>query len=52
MMKTKFQAVRVEGGKIVERDPNIFDQFELIDAKVKELSSFGGDWGFEEIKNA
>jgi hypothetical protein len=36
-------------GEIVERDPNIYDTFRMIDAKVRALKCFGGDWGFEEV---
>lgn len=49
-MEKKYQAVRTENGEIVERDSNIYDTFVMIDAKVRALKCFGGDWGFEEIE--
>jgi len=47
---TKYQAVRTENGEIVERDVKTSDRFSWIDARVRALKCFGGDWGFEVIE--
>ncbi|MGR8829729.1 hypothetical protein [Leuconostoc citreum] len=53
MRRVSFQAARVEKGKIVERDDNIYDNFDEMESRLKYLIAHkSGDWGFEEIKNA
>lgn len=53
MRRVSFQAARVEKGKIVERDDNIYNNFDEMEARLKYLIAHkNSDWGFEEIKNA
>ena len=47
---TKYQAVRTENDEIVEHDVKTYDTFSWIDARVRALKCFGGDWGFEVIE--